>query len=144
MKNKDYLYHYTCIEYVPQIMKNGLKLTPSNLKQPINLRIVNGTLIGDTDYYKPVVWFSDSDSPERNGLDGSIFNKKAIRITVVKTDEYKFWNIWAKQNHMDKRWKKALSEGYNYQSWFVIERPVLVEEIVKIENIITGEVLYEV
>lgn len=139
----NYLYHYTCKQYVDSILEKGLKLTPSNLVPPINMRIVSGCLISDADRIKPVVWFSDSESPERNGLDGSFFNKKEIRITVKKTDEYKFWYTWAKHNHIDKQWKKALTDGYNYQSWFIIERPVTVDEIVKIENIITGEILYE-
>lgn len=143
MKNKNYLHHYTCKEYVNSILEKGLKLSPSNLVPPINMRVVNGCLVSDTDWIKPVVWFSDSESPERNGLDGSAFNKKEIRITVEKTDEYKFWNTWAKQNYMNKKWKKALTDGYNYQSWFIIERPVSVDEIVRIENIVTGEILYE-
>lgn len=143
MKNREYLYHYTCAQYVNSILREGLKLSPSNLVPPVNMRVVNGSLVSDTDFYKPVVWFSDSNSPERNGLDGSVFNKKEIKITVEKSDEYKFWNVWAHQNHMNKRWKKALTDGYNYLSWFIIERTVAVDEIVKIENIITGEVLYE-
>lgn len=143
MKSNDYLYHYTCKENVNSILKEGLRLTPSNLLQPVNMRIVNGSLVSDTDWYKPVVWLSDSISPERNGLDGSRFNKKEIRVTVEKTDEYKYWDLWSKRYYMDKRWKAALTDGYHYKSWFVIERPVSVDEIVKIENTITGEVLYE-
>lgn len=143
MEKKEFLYHYTCKQHVNSILKEGLRLSPSNLLVPINMRVVGGSLVSDTDWYKPVVWFSDSISPERNGLDGSIFDKKEICITVEKTSEYKFWNVWANQNHIDKRWKKALKDGYNYLSWFVIERPVEVEEIVRIENVVTGEVLYE-
>lgn len=143
MASKDYLYHYTCKEYVNSILEEGLRLTVSNLLQPVNMRVVNGCLVSDTDGYKPVVWFSDSISPERNGLDGSRFNKKEIRVTVEKTDEYKYWDLWSKRYYMDKRWKAALTNGYHYKSWFVIERPVSVDEIVKIENTITGEVLYE-
>ena len=142
MKKKEYLYHYTCKECVESILDEGLRVSPSNLLPPVNMRIVNGSVVSDTDWYKPVVWLTDSDSPEKNGLDGSSFNKKEIRISVEKTDEYKFWNIWANQNHMDKSWKKALTKGYNYLSWFVIERPVRVQEIVKVENIVTGEILY--
>ena len=143
MKSKDYLYHYTCKEYVESILEEGLRLTVSNLLKPVNMRVVNGCLVSDTDGYKPVVWFSDSISPEKNGLDGSRFNKKEIRVTVEKTDEYKYWDLWSKRYYMDKRWKAALTDGYHYKSWFVIERPVSVDEIVKIENTITGEVLYE-
>lgn len=143
MKSKDYLYHYTCKEYVESILEEGLRLTISNLLKPVNMRVVNGCLVSDTDGYKPVVWFSDSISPEKNGLDGSRFNKKEIRVTVEKTDEYKYWDLWSKRYYMDKRWKAALTDGYHYKSWFVIERPVSVDEIVKIENTITGEVLYE-
>jgi len=140
---KDYLYHYTCEEYVKSILENGLKLTPSNLLPPVNMRIINGSLVSDTDGHKPVVWFTDSKSAEKNGLEGSILNKKKIRVVVEKTEEYKFWNTWARRNYMDKRWKKALIAGYNYLSWFIIERPVSVEEIIRIEDVMTGEILYE-
>ena len=97
MKSKDYLYHYTCKEYVESILEEGLRLTVSNLLKPVNMRVVNGCLVSDTDGYKPVVWFSDSISPEKNGLDGSRFNKKEIRVTVEKTDEYKYWDLWSKR-----------------------------------------------
>lgn len=134
------LYHYTCVEHLPSIFNNGyLKLTCSDLIAP------DGTL--ETELrcaaFKPVVWLTDSLSPKHMGLDGSVFDKKAIRITVIKKDYMKRWSTWEPLKLMKRRWRDAYCKKMNWLSWYVSEEEITFSDILKIENCNDGTVYYE-
>lgn len=98
----EYLYHYTNLETMKEILESGaLKLTPSNLKKPTNLHVGTNqfghqAIISDTDSYKPVVWLTDSDSPERHGLSNPLeqmppeLDKRRIRFVLEKKPDYEY------------------------------------------------------
>lgn len=146
------LYHYTSRYQAEQIVDAGyLKLTPSNLIKPVDLRIVKqedgkyGAISTISDPVKPVVWLTDS-------LDMSGHNlecphdpnfKKRIRITIPMKDSYKWWVTWAEQNRMNKKWFKAFTRGKRYGTWYVSEEAILLENVLLIEDLVTGEILYD-
>ena len=77
------------------------------------------------------------------GLDGSVFNKKEIRLTLKAREHYEKWDVWSKKNRIDKKWADALQRGKDSDSWYISEKviPLTSDEIIRIENIVTGEVL---
>lgn len=139
MKN-NVLFHYTCKEHLPKILKAGyLKLTDSCIIPP------DGTL--ETELrcraYKPVVWLTDSDCPDHLGLAGSCFDKTEIKITVARRSSMKYWKCWKPQKEMPKWWKDAFCKGMNCTSWYVSEEIIPLSSILKIENRYDGTVYYE-
>lgn len=119
------LYHYTSYYHMMEIIASGkLKLTNSNLLYPDNLRIENGSAISDTDDYKPVVWLTSRERPTKIGVyfpDMPLppeHDKRRIQITIpnIALLGIKPWNQWAKQNKMDKDWKRILTHGMDYKS----------------------------
>lgn len=134
------LYHYTCVYHLPAIFSAGyLKLTDSNLIAP------DGTIETElrSKTYKPVVWLTDSESPDRLGLDGSAADKKEVTITVARKPYMKYWKSWEPQKEMPKWWKESFTKGYNVSSWYVSERVISFRDILKIENRYDGTVYYE-
>lgn len=147
MNSKKVLYHYTSRMHVGLIMKKGyLKLTPSNLVKPTDLKLVrneDGILSWASemsDLVKPVVWLTDSKDPSVHGL--SEF-KEEIRITVPTKDSCKWWVSWAERNRMDKRWFKAIAGNFKYSTWYVSEEIIALKDILVIEDLKTGEVLFD-
>ena len=140
----DILYHYTSRYHLPKILKQGyLKLTDSNLISPKE----DGYLI-KPDYllYKPVVWLTRSTDGSKSGLEGATFDKREIRITVRKRPHYDRWLLWSRQNKIKSWWAKALEHGKNPKDWYVSEQIILLnaDELVKIENTVTGEIIIDV
>ena len=134
------LYHYTCVYHLSAIFSTGyLKLTDSNLIAP------DGTWETElrSKSYKPVVWLTDSESPDRLGLDGSAADKKEVKITVARKPYMKYWKAWEPQREMPKWWKEAFTSGYHASSWYVSERVIPFDDILKIENRYDGTVYYE-
>lgn len=134
------LYHYTCVYHLPAIFSTGyLKLTDSNLIAP------DGTWETElrSKSYKPVVWLTDSESPDRLGLDSSAADKKEVKITVARKPYMKYWRVWEPQREMPKWWRDAFTSGYNASSWYVSERVIPFGDILKIENRYDGIVYYE-
>jgi len=136
------------------ILKDGfLKLTESQLKPPTQEEIRQMEQ-GDyssldknaEDLYKPVVWLTDNGSPLNMGLDGSAFDKKEIRLTLKMREHYEIWDAWGKKNRIDLKWSEGLIRGKDYKSWYISERiiPMTGDEVICIENIITGEVFIDV
>lgn len=81
------LFHYTCMYHLPAIFSSGyLKLTDSNLIAP------DGTWETElrSKAFKPVVWLTDSESPENLGLEGSAKDKYEVKITVARKDSMKY------------------------------------------------------
>ena len=145
-----YLYHYTSVMHIGKIMEDRqLKLTPSDLIEPKDIRIeINeygfGVVKSDiSDPVKPVVWMTDSLETSGMGLDGSILDKKRIRRTIPMKDSYQWWLTWAEKNRMNKRWFKAFTKGMRYGSWYISEKPITFDDIKIIEDLATGEIIYE-
>ena len=156
-KNKEskVLYHYTANvdTHLGMILQTGyLKLTRSSLlkAQKHWVEIINGvkTFCSDVDDYKPVVWMTNKKSGEGLGIDigmspAYVDAKKEICITIRMKDSFKWWNQWADENRMNKSWRKTFTSGLNYGAWYISEEPILLEDIELIENVKTGEILYD-
>ena len=133
MKKEKLLFHYTCLYHLPKILDDGyLKLTESNLRIPYQ------------EMYKPVVWLTTSNIPEGHGLDNCIADKTEIKFTFSFQKHFKYWNNWSKENKMDKNWYKAMTKDCDYETWWVSEKLVFLNDCcIKIENIKTGEIYYQ-
>lgn len=147
-----YLYHYTSKHNLEKILNTGyLKLTPSNLIKPTDMKIVKredgsyDVVSEISDHVKPVVWLTDSLDMSGHGLEcGNAPDvKKAIRITIPMKDNYKWWLTWAERNRMNKRWMKVFTNGKRYGTWYIAEEPIELKDIYMIEDVKTGEVLYK-
>ena len=142
-------YHYTCLEHLPKILRDGfLKTTESNLsmKKP---------------HAGPdVVWLSkkpDLHVVRGSGLESPTMNRLLEEVDLAGTDKYEVrftlslpanetmkWHDWAKRRGCSEKTMRILSEsaGSGAHSWLVIERPVfLAQECVEITNTTTGEVI---
>jgi len=70
-------------------------------------------------------------------------NEKAqLRITVKPNDSVEWWMKWQRGNHMKKNWFKQFTKGKDYYSWYVSETDIPVSDILIVEDIVTGEVVY--
>lgn len=145
------LYHYTSRYQAEQIIESGyLKLTPSNLIKPVDLkkvRLEDGNyeyVSAISDPIKPVVWLTDSLDASGHGLENetSLDIKKRIRITIPMKDTYEWWLTWAERNRMNKSWFKAFIRGKRYGTWYVSEESITLADVLLIEDLVTGEVLY--
>ncbi|WP_139241079.1 hypothetical protein [Anaerocolumna jejuensis] len=155
IEKEQYLYHFTANDknHIGRIMQTGyLKLTPSSLLKPTKWwnEMRNGvkTFCTDTDDYKSVVWMTNKKNAEGLGIDSGmspayVDAKKEICITIRMKDTFKWWNQWADENRMNKSWRKAFTSGMSYGSWYVSEEPIYMEDIVLIENMRTGEILFD-
>ena len=131
------LYHYTCLEHLPKILISGyLKLTCSDIIMPDGTQETELKAAA----YHPVVWLTDSLSAENMSLDGSVYNKKAIRFTVRKTADMKKWTKWEPQKEMDREWKMNYCERSNWDSWYVSEQIIPLADVLKIENVLDGTI----
>lgn len=134
------LYHYTSVEQLPWIGYSGyLKLTSSDLIMPdetIETELKNKV-------YRPVVWLTDSLSAEKMGLDGSLYNKKAVRITIQGKPDIVKWEYWEPIKEMKPEWKRAYCKDRNWKSWYVSEQIITFEDILKVENILDGTIYFE-
>ena len=148
------LYHYTSKFQLPLILKDGyLKLTESNLRKPPlkeSQQLLHGNYSSldkqTEDLYKPVVWLTNNSQPLNMGLDGSVFNKKEIRFTLKAREHYEKWDIWSKKNRINEKWSETLQHGKDSDSWYISERviPITSDEIIRIENIVSGEILIDI
>lgn len=127
------------------IMKSGfLQVTESNLIEPKNYQDALPKELSQL--YKPVVWLTTTETAKGNGLEGGCLNKYEIRITLRKRDSYENWTLWSKNNRIKSSWAKKLSRVGNPNSWYISEKiiPLSAEEVLKIENTVTGEVIIDV
>lgn len=131
------LYHYTSLEHLVEIIVSGrIKTGPSDLLTPKAYYLVNGRVIcPETDDYKPVVWLTDSESPESMGLDGAHYSKKRIRISVPKKTCFKKWDKWADENNMEPQWKKAFARDLNWKSWYITESAISLDDVSEIRDL---------
>lgn len=139
------LYHYTSRYHLPMIMKSGfLQLTESNLIEAKTYKEAMPKELSQL--YKPVVWLTTTKTAQGNGLEKSMLNKYEIRITLRKREHYENWVLWSKNNRIKSSWAKRLSSVGNPNSWYVSEKiiPLTAEEVLRIENTITGEIIIDV
>lgn len=135
----DTLYHYTCSFLLPAILNSEyLALTESNFS------FEKAGLF-------PVVWLTDSPMPDNMGLlfDAGMpddLNKTHIRFTLSKRPYMKRWDEWSDANGMDSQQKQALiaaaSAKSTYNSWYVSEQAIPLDDVQVIENMKTGKTLY--
>lgn len=134
-----------------QILESGaLKLTPSNLLEPKDMHIGvdqfgHKAMVSETDSYKPVVWLTNSDSPDRNGIDSSVgmpdeYVKKRVRFVLEKKPHYEWWHTWSDKNRMKKSYKKRLILNMNYASWYISETEIPLSDVLYVEDLVTGEI----
>ena len=101
-------------------------------------------MISETDSYKPVVWLTDSDSPERHGIEPPQslppeLDKKRVRFVLEKKPDYLWWHTWSDKNRINKKYKKRLTLGIAYGSWYICEHEIPLSDILYIEDLQTGE-----
>lgn len=150
----EYLYHYTNIINMRDILASSkLALTPSNLKEPTDLHVGidafgRRAYVSDTDKYKPVVWLTDSQSPAGHGLEmqnaHSLTLKTRIRFVLEKKPDYYVWNAWATRNRMNKSYRRRLTNGMDYLSWYVCEHEIPLSDVLRVEDVVTGEIYYPI
>ena len=141
------LYHYTNLQSYLNIVRIGKILTsPSCLYEPKNITKVHNPVTGsmefvdlEHDHIKRVVWLTESKKSSGHGLALKPFN---LRITVKPNDSTVWWMKWQMDNHMEKKWFRHFTKGFDYRSWWVSEKEIPVSDILLVEDINTGEVLY--
>ncbi len=129
------LYHFTSRWHLQQILKDGyLKLTPSNLKEPYDLQIINGKAISSTDNIKPVVWLTTVEEFEKAancGISGASVDKTEARIEI-DTSKYPLqafykWDKWAIKNGTDIQWFELLKKtAPEWKTFYVSEHPIKI------------------
>ena len=140
MDNDDYIYHFTCRFHLLSILaERRLSLTTSNFSLD-NLSLY------------PVVWLTDSPTPDNMGLlfDKNIppeLNKTHIRLALFKEPYMKHWDEWSESKSMDKAAKQILISTANaketYKTWYVSEREIPLGDVMFIEDMTTGNLLWE-
>ena len=135
------LYHFTSTAHLPLIFKSGyLKLTESNLTAPSNY--FDSLPKPEHLLYKPVVWLTTSKDGNKLGIEGSVVDKKEVRITLNKKKHYISWKKWSKQNKIKSSWANWLNRSGNSDEWYISEKIIEInaENILRIENAYTGEI----
>ena len=135
----DFLYHFTSRFHLPFILETGyLTLTTSNFN------------LEKADLF-PVVWLTSSQTPENMGLlfDANMpedLNKTHIRFTIFKEPYMVLWDEWSAKKGMDKKMKQYLinsaSAKETYKTWYVSEHTIPLDDVMYIEDMITGYMLY--
>ena len=73
------------------------------------------------------------------------FDKTTIRITLPYSDVYRHWDEWSASKGMDKSYKEILIHSTGafetYKTWYVSEIIIPIDEVLKVENLTTGEVI---
>lgn len=131
-KKSEVLYHFTCALHLPSILKEKqLRVTCSNLS-PYDFSL------------KPVVWLTTNKDPDREGNAlYSAVDKTEIRITVKRQKHHKYWPTWSRKNKILDWWAESLEKDCNPDTWWVSEKSIPFGDIIKIENLVTGEVYFE-
>lgn len=68
------------------------------------------------------------------------YDKKRIRFVLEKKPDYQWWHTWSDQNRMDKSYKKRLTTGRNYASWYICEHEIPLSDVLYVEDLKTGEI----
>jgi hypothetical protein len=143
------LYHFTCVEYLESIRRDGLNRgdVPTRFKGPL--------------YETNAVWFTTEPQPEGHGLseaqtlteedrrghfeifgvlpsEGSGYpNKKAERITVIIPSSDRRlvrWLTWGRK-HCEPRLYDALSKGNHHKTWWLYFGTVAPDQFRAIDHL---------
>ena len=137
----DILYHFTCRANLDSIAKsNCLELSMSNFD-------LNSLSL------HPVVWLTSLPTADNHGLkfNDSIpwdLDKTRYRFTVIKQPYMKHWDTWSNGKGMNAEHKQTLiataKAEETYSSWYISEQPIPFSDILKIENLADGTILFQV
>jgi len=88
-------------------------------------------------HYKPVVWLTDSLSPDKMGIDEAPFpehDKTRIRLEIPMLPELGIlrWRTFADANDADPDCRKKIERGMNHHSWYVTEQEVPFSAVIGI------------
>lgn len=133
-QHPDILYHYTCEIHLGSIMRSKmLHPTYSN---------VNG---------KNVLWLTSSTSPQNLGIGmrGGILpelDKTRYRFSIRWEPHFKSWTQWCEEHGIDQAVIDlfAATAGANdaHKSWYVSEESVPIESWLSIDNLSSGQHLW--
>ncbi len=129
------LYHFTSSIHLPKIMSDGfLKVTESNISER-------------REHAGPdVVWLTSNPDPAGARWQGAgvqnwhpgviLAPKDEIRFTVdvPKRDVHK-WLVWSRARGIDPGWAAHLASVGGSRRWHVIERPVVRDEWVTVNDL---------
>jgi hypothetical protein len=127
------LFHYTSLANLLEILDAG-ELRPSRLRRWFRRDLA-------------VVWLTDADQPGRgtdHGLgpmtDDPALDKRAVRFTVAIADA-QHWKPWAARRGVSRRVRQRLDDAGGGLSarWYVVPRPILTDEWVRIDDFKSGE-----
>ena len=143
------LYHFTNVHHWDSIQADGqINVTESNVGSISPWLPPYGEHVGPD-----VVWLTDTTSSRGLALEPPLhvyepherdaatafcqaegtFDKKAVRLTVeLPEDECHQWRRWVKRYDMNPEWKRIFQSGREPYRWWVIERPILLSEIVDV------------
>ena len=137
------LYHFTCWQWYLKIVADGqITTTESNIGSPppppgAPMWPPCGAHVGPD-----VVWLTRREEPSRNGMAVSSdvipelarppidLDKSHVRLTVEVPDA-QHWPEWAKAHGIHPKWYRVLATNLSPESWYVVERPITVAEIVE-------------
>jgi len=135
MKKPQILYHYTSLMHLESIAAaRCITRTCSNLRSPGNTPAEELAACN----FKPVVWMTDSTSPEGLCVPPS---KQRIRLSIPMQRYYTKWDIWARKNRIDPKWRKSLTTGMNWQSWYISEIAIPLDDVCEIFDTSTNTVI---
>jgi hypothetical protein len=143
------LYHFTCWHnYMEIVVAGEITTTESNIGSPYEDWLPFGDHVGPD-----VVWLTSHGEPAGNALEGLMiavdddgnvtdsweetppieFDKSRLRITVeLPDDEPQRWPDFSKRHRMNPKWRRDFEKGKRPATWWVLERPVRVDEIVEV------------
>ncbi len=131
------LYHFTSPLGLAAILRSGyITLTDNNLN-------VRGENSG-------IVWLTSAPDPKNHGLkfDGAMpaeLDKTSIRISVANSPAFQNWDEWSDKKGINTDYKTVLIETAcareTYRTWYVSECEIPLGDVVKIENVSTGETI---
>lgn len=141
------LYHFTCQEYLSDILVDGFLEPGESLMSKDRDRAGRDVVWLTTSSVPPLVSRSsysdhDEDAASRMDQPGSQFDKTAIRFTVkLHKRSVHPWRSWARSQGIDPAWAGTIAEnGVDVRSWWVSEKPVLRERWTEILDLRTGQV----
>lgn len=153
------LYHFTSVRWLERIVADGVITTtasniagPERHEAPDKKTWLRHRTRGVTVATQPqVVWLTDNPVVDSSYLGATViqdgrhypvpahlvpveFRKTRVRITVsVPDSDVHWWPKWARAQKINEHWYQQLAEGHKPKEWFVVTRPIPLEEINKIE-----------
>lgn len=138
------LYHFTHEKALRSIKAQGcIRTTESNIGSPFPQWPPTGEHVGPD-----VVWLTSEPSPGKSaaGLRYTVEQAKAIRaagysvpdktqirLTIEVPDEEPLrWRDFAREHGINRKWKRALEKDARPDTWWVLPRLVLYDEIVEV------------